>query len=96
MEGLEDEEIYIIDFADALIAPIELELADIIWDGFKFDGDYGKGFMGVYNKKIELAEKLLYGLLIHDYGANIICDNIGMPDKIQSLDDLESCILAKI
>lgn len=90
-----NKEIYIIDFADALIAPIELEMAGIICDGFKFDSDYLKGFVGTYDKT-ELTEKLLYGLLIHDYGTNIIRDNIGTLSEIQSLDELRNKILEKV
>ena len=36
----------------------------------------------------KLAESLLFGLLIHDYGVNIIRDNIGAPERIPSLKTL--------
>lgn len=90
-----DREIYIIDFADALIAPIELELAGIICDGFHFDLAYIHGFLGQYEKE-ELVERLLYGLLIHDYGVNIIRDNIGKPDEIHSLMELREKMTGRI
>lgn len=90
-----NREIYIIDFADALIAPIELELAGIICDGFHFDSAYLHGFLGEYEKE-ELAERLLYGLLIHDYGVNIIRDNIGKPDEIHSLMELRERIVGRV
>lgn len=90
-----NKEIRIIDFADALLAPMELELAAIICDGFRFNPDYLRGFLGKYDNR-ELAEKLLYGLLIHDYGVNIIRDNIGNPGDIFSLEELWDKLLKKI
>lgn len=90
-----NREIYIIDFADALIAPVELELAGILCDGFGFDPAYLTGFLGAYDKE-ELAERLLFGLLIHDFGANIIRDNIGDPEEIDSLDELRGSILERL
>ena len=36
----------------------------------------------------ELTEKLLYGLLIHDYGVNIIRDDICEPEEIFSIGEL--------
>ena len=96
-------------------APIELEFASLLCDGFRFDADYLAGFLDVEEafrqetfrnaareKKIlkresrekegrreeKLAESLLFGLLIHDYGVNIIRDNIGAPERIPSLKTL--------
>lgn len=91
----ENRNIYIIDFADALLAPAELELAGIICDGFQLEADYLKGFCGNYHR-MELAEKLLYGVLIHDYGVNIIRDNIFDPKEITSLEALRDRILLKL
>ena len=88
-------EICVIDFADALIAPVELELAGLICDGVKFDPDYLQGFWENYDKE-SLTEQLVYGLMLHDYGANIIRDNIGNPAKISSLQELRERILEKI
>lgn len=90
-----DKEIHIIDFADALLAPIELELAGIICDGFKFDACYLEGFIGKYDRQ-KLAERLVYGLLLHDYGANIIRDNIGSFEEIRSLRELRARISERI
>lgn len=89
-----NKEICIIDFADAMLAPIELEIAGIICDGFKFDSDYLNGFIGKQNKSI-LTEQLLYGLLIHDFGVNIIRDNIGVPGEMHSLEELRNRIIKK-
>ena len=86
-----DGRLCLIDFADALLAPIELELAGLLCDGFRFDPDYLEGFLGEASRRAEdrraakLSESLLFGLLIHDYGVNIIRDNIGAPERISSL-----------
>lgn len=90
-----DGEIYIIDFADAMIAPIELEQASILCDGFKFDSAYRSGFAGEY-EKTALTEQLLYGLLIHDFGLNIIRDNLCAPSEISSLGQLRDRIHEKL
>lgn len=102
-----DKKIHIIDFADALLAPVELELAGIICDGFKFDTAYLDGFMGKYDKH-ELAERLVCGLLMHDYGVNIIHDNLGVqgsqggtrnlgvPEKMASLGELRDRMLDRL
>ena len=86
-----DGSLCLIDFADALLAPIELELSGLLCDGFRFDPDYLEGFLGEEFRREKdrrakkLSESLLFGLLLHDYGVNIIRDNIGAPEKISSL-----------
>lgn len=83
--------ICVIDFADALIAPIDLEYAGLICDTFKFDKCLLKGFFGNYDK-YELTDICIYGLLIHDFGFNIIRDNIGMVNEINSVEQLRQMI----
>ncbi|GFI47859.1 hypothetical protein IMSAGC019_03185 [Lachnospiraceae bacterium] len=89
------KEIYLIDFADAMAAPIELEMAAVICGGFRFGRDYLRGFLGDYDRTA-LTEELLYGLLAHDYGANIIRDNIGDPGRISSLSELRGRVWAPL
>lgn len=84
-----DGSLCLIDFADALTAPVELELAGLLCDGFHFDPDYIDGFLGPERPEAgELTERLLYGLMIHDFGVNIIRDNICAPEKIAFLGEL--------
>ncbi|HJC22566.1 MAG TPA: aminoglycoside phosphotransferase family protein [Candidatus Eisenbergiella merdavium] len=84
-----DGSLCLIDFADALTAPVELELAGLLCDGFHFDPDYINGFLGLERPEAgELTERLLYGLMIHDFGVNIIQDNICAPEKIAFLGEL--------
>lgn len=84
-----DGSLCLIDFADALTAAVELELAGLLCDGFHFDPDYIDGFLGPEQPEAgELAERLLYGLLIHDFGVNIIRDDICAPRELPSLESL--------
>lgn len=92
---MEENRIFIIDFADALLAPIEFEYAGLICDAFKFERPYLKGFFGEYDKE-ELTELCLYGLLIHDFGLNIIRDNIGNIENINEVTQLRHMIYEKL
>ncbi|GAA0338118.1 hypothetical protein GCM10008967_30500 [Bacillus carboniphilus] len=69
----EEESLYIIDFADSTIAPVEYEYPPIIMDLFDFDRDLTLEFM----KGMELEEfidRLFVGTLLHEFGAFIIKD----------------------
>lgn len=76
--------LYIIDFADAVIAPCEYELAAVICELFCFEKPYMDGYFGVYDNA-ELADSCFDGLLMHDFGYNIIHCNLGKDDDITSL-----------
>lgn len=91
----DDLEIRIIDFADALLAPPELELAATICGAFNFDRAYVDGFLGEYDRA-EVVERLLYGLLLHDYGANIIREDVGKPSEIVSLNVLRERLTERL
>ena len=43
-----------------------------------------EGYFGEYDAA-ELAEKCFDGLMLHDFGYNIICCNLGHVDEITSL-----------
>jgi len=76
--------IYIIDFADAVLAPSEYELAALICELFCFEKPYMDGYFGKYDAA-EITEKCFEGLLLHDFGYDIIRSNLGCIDKITSL-----------
>jgi len=76
--------LYIIDFADAVLAPPEYELAAIVCQLFCFEKPYMDGYFGKYDAT-ELAEKCFDALLLHDFGYNIIRCNFGCIDEITSL-----------
>lgn len=76
--------ICVIDYADALTAPPEVELACVICEAFHLEKAFLKGFFGDYDPRA-LAETCLAGLLLHDFGANIICDRLAAPEELKSL-----------
>lgn len=89
----------IIDFADCCIAPDFYELPPIILDLFKLDKRYVDSFFD----KLELdgfIDKLVKGVAIHDFGADIIrvfCDMFGEQNNfslsdIHTLEDFSNAI----
>ncbi|HBI71795.1 MAG TPA: hypothetical protein DEG06_09400 [Lachnospiraceae bacterium] len=85
----------IIDFADSLLAPKEYELVGLVCEVFKFGGPYLEGFFETVDVA-EITEKCLKGLLLHDFGVNIIQDNISDIDEIDSIATLRSKIYHKL
>lgn len=79
-----DNELYIIDFADAVSAPQEYELAAVICELFCFEKPYMNGYFGEFDAN-ELTERCFNGLIIHDFGGDIIRSNLGATAEITSL-----------
>jgi len=67
----------IIDFADALRAPIAYEWATVVCELFRFDFAYMNGYFGANWDADEMAALCLYGLLMHADGCYIITDRFG-------------------
>ena len=88
-------EIYLIDFADAVMAPIEYEHELVAIDVFEFDPALLHGFFGNYTTS-GLVELCFNGLLIHDFGGDTIEEHIGKPSEFQCLDDLRKRLKQKI
>ena len=76
--------LFIIDFADAVLAPLEYELVAIVCELFCFEKPYMDGYFGEYDP-IKLTELCFNALLLHDFGYNIIRCNLGRIDEITSL-----------
>lgn len=87
--------LYIIDFADAVLAPSEYELAPIVCELFCFEKPYMDGYFGNYDAA-ELTEKCFKGLLMHDFGYSIIRCNLGRIDEITSLAALKERLYTAI
>lgn len=85
---------YLIDFADSCTAPACYELPPVICWVFEFDNFYMQGYFD--NKYDNLAENLFNGILLHDYGGDIIKDNFGNCNEINSLDILYNKIKERI
>ena len=84
--------IYIIDFADAVIAPLSYEHGHLVSVLFGFDRDYLSGFFGNYSY-LDLTDLCFDGLLIHDFGGDIIDSEIMEAAGIKSLNELRNIIL---
>jgi tRNA A-37 threonylcarbamoyl transferase component Bud32 len=84
-------EIYLIDFADAVLAPLVYEHQLVAVDVFTFDRALLQGFFGDYTNE-ELIEICFNGLLIHDFGGDTIEEHIADPCEIRSLRDLRERI----
>ena len=82
----EEGKLYIIDFADAVMAPAEYELAALC-ELFSFEKPYMDGYFNQYDIS-ELTEKFFNGLIIHDFGLNIISCKFGDIREIDSLNEL--------
>lgn len=88
-------DLHIIDFADAVLAPAVYEQALVAWELFRFDQAYMQGYFSQYNKD-ELTDICFNGILIHDFGGDIIQNFIGQVSELDSLAKLRSRILKQL
>lgn len=82
-----DGDIYIIDFADAVLAPKVYEHALVAVELFDLNNALLRGYFGIYSSD-KLAQICFDGLLIHDFGGSIIEYRIGKSNEFQCLEDL--------
>lgn len=80
---------YLIDFADACIAPALYELASLC-GFFEFDKPYLDGYGNIE------VDDLMDSILLHDFGGDILKCNFGTYDEITSLDVLRERIKIKL
>lgn len=83
----DDHTIHIIDFADAVRAPLAYEQALVVCELFQFDKAYIQGYFGHASLE-EIAEICFNGLLIHDFGGDVIEQNICPIRELDSLNTL--------
>ena len=88
------DEIYIIDFADALLAPIAYEHALLAAD-FDYDPALMRGYFGDAPPE-ELAERCFAGTLIHDFGGDIVAERIAKPEEVGCLEALRRRLYQKM
>lgn len=74
----------VIDFADAVLAPAAYEQALVASEVFDFDPDFMAGYFGPADLET-LTETCLYGLLLHDYGGDVIASRLGAPGSFPDL-----------
>lgn len=83
----DDHTIHIIDFADAVRAPLVYEQALIVCELFQFDKAYMQGYFG-HAPMEEITEICFNGILIHDFGGDVIEQNICPVSELDSLNAL--------
>jgi thiamine kinase-like enzyme len=86
--------IYIIDFADAVKAPQSYEHAHLVTELFNFDKSYLRGYFGGYATD-ELVDICFDGILLHDFGGYIVNDYLGKAESINCLKDLRDRLYDK-
>ena len=87
--------IYIIDFADAVKAPQSYEHAHIASQLFNFDKSYLRGYFGEYNTD-ELVDICFDGILLHDFGGYIVNDYLAEAKNINYLTDIRNILYDKL
>lgn len=90
-----DDQIFIIDFADAVLAPATYEDMPLIYDAFKFDND----FLGAYYEEIgidRLIDKSIRAVLCHEYGYHTITNMFGPIRTLKELRDKIRMNLLKV
>ena len=87
-------EIFIIDFADAVLAPIDYEHA-LLAAEFNFDPALMRGYFGDEPPEA-LARRCFEGLLIHDFGGDIVAFSITKPEELVSLEALRRKVYEKV
>jgi tRNA A-37 threonylcarbamoyl transferase component Bud32 len=90
-----DGELFVIDFADAVLAPRIYEQSLVAVELFDFDAALLRGYFENCPAD-ELTELCFNGLLIHDFGGDIVDSHIGKPCEIGSLSKLREMIKQKI
>jgi thiamine kinase-like enzyme len=90
-----DNKIYIIDFSDAVLAPKIYEQALVAVELFNFDTSFLRGYFGDYSTD-ELIELCFNGLLIHDFGGDIVNNHFGGFSEIDSLGKLRKLLSQRI
>lgn len=90
-----DGSLCVIDFADAVKAPKFYEQALVATELFKFDPDLISGYFGDIPPD-SLAQMIVDGLLIHDFGGDIVRQRIVPQSELESVDDLYTHIHSRL
>lgn len=90
-----NNEIYIIDFADSLLAPKFYEDSLIISELFSFDKSAILGYFDSYDID-KITDICIDGLLIHNFGGEIIKNFFYNIEKIKNINDLKNIIKNKL
>jgi len=88
-----DNKLCIIDFADALCAPVIYEHSLIAVELFDFDKALIDGY---FSNRESLIDTCFDGLLIHGYGGEIIKYHLGQPDEFRHIEKLRQRIMERL
>jgi aminoglycoside phosphotransferase len=88
-------ELCIIDFADAVLAPPVYEHALVAIELFELDPALLRGYFGGISAG-ELTKICFDGLLLHDFGGDIVAEHIGKPADFLNLKALRNRLERKI
>lgn len=88
-------ELFIIDFADSVLAPVSYEHALVAVELFDMDPALLRGFFGECPAG-RLADICFDGLLIHAFGGGIIEHRLGDPSSFAGIGDLRTKLLDKL
>ncbi len=69
----DDGNVWILDFADSILAPVEYEYAALFPGLFRMETPYFDGFFGTWEPET-VADMLTYGLCLHKFGAEIVIE----------------------
>jgi aminoglycoside phosphotransferase (APT) family kinase protein len=87
-------DIRIIDFADAVLAPVCYEHALLPFE-FNWDARLMRGYFGGFDIE-ELTEEILCGILIHDFGGDIVKSAFPSSRTFTTVNELRNAILKRI
>ncbi len=92
-----EKEICLLDFADACFAPSDYEFPPVIFDTMSFDAAFLRGYVSKdgMNTGI-LAERCLRGVMMHDFGADIIRQCLCGPALADSIEDVREALLNRV
>ena len=88
-------ELFIIDFADAVLAPPVYEHSLVAVELFNLDPAFLAGYFGDYTVD-DLTDICFSGLLIHDFGGDVVAQRIGEPSEFRCLNDLRNRVKTSI
>jgi len=88
-------DLYLIDFADAVLAPIEYEHALVAIGLFDLDTAFLRGYFSGYTVD-EMLEVCFSGILIQGYGGEDLPWHVGKPHEFQCLEDLRVRLKARL
>ena len=105
---LQGDTISILDFGDACLAPVEYEYALTATELFRLDKAFLRGFFPEYYQGSAprpmdephpldaLADLITRGILIHDFGGDVLRQRFGLCENLHSVTDLRTFIRSRL